>query len=114
MTALKENLEQLEAAIFQACHRAGRPRDEVELMAVSKTYPAAALAEAAALGLTLFGENRVQEFAAKALELDASLSGVNPEANPVASPKANPARTHPRPSHRPPAIEQSDAGRRAV
>ena len=91
MTALKENLEQLEAAIFQACHRAGRPRDEVELMAVSKTYPAAALAEAAALGLTLFGENRVQEFAAKALELDASLSGVNPEANPVASPKANPA-----------------------
>jgi hypothetical protein len=36
---------------------------EVELMAVSKTYPAATVAEAAALGLTLFGENRVQEFA---------------------------------------------------
>jgi pyridoxal phosphate enzyme (YggS family) len=36
-------------------------------MAVSKTYPAATLAEAAALGLTLFGENRVQEFAGKAL-----------------------------------------------
>ena len=32
-------------------------------MAVSKTYPAATMAEAAALGLTLFGENRVQEFA---------------------------------------------------
>ena len=39
-------------------------------MAVSKTYPAATLAEAAALGLTLFGENRVQEFAGKAGELD--------------------------------------------
>ena len=38
-------------------------------MAVSKTYPAATLAEAAALKLTLFGENRVQEFAGKAAEL---------------------------------------------
>ena len=36
-------------------------------MAVSKTFPAETIAEAAALGLTLFGENRVQEFAAKAL-----------------------------------------------
>ena len=44
----------------------GRAREEVELMAVSKTYPAETIAEAAELGLTLFGENRVQEFAAKA------------------------------------------------
>jgi hypothetical protein len=69
MTALKENLEQLEEAITEACRRAGRARAEVELMAVSKTYPARTMAEAAALGLTLFGENRVQEFAAKAVEL---------------------------------------------
>lgn len=34
-------------------------------MAVSKTYPPEVIAEAASLGLTLFGENRVQEFAAK-------------------------------------------------
>jgi pyridoxal phosphate enzyme (YggS family) len=39
-------------------------------MAVSKTHPASAVAEAAALGLALFGENRVQEFAAKSTELD--------------------------------------------
>jgi len=39
-------------------------------MAVSKTCPATVIAEAAALGLTLFGENRVQEFAGKAPELD--------------------------------------------
>jgi hypothetical protein len=39
-------------------------------MAVSKTCPAATIAEAAALGLTLFGENRVQEFAAKAPRLE--------------------------------------------
>jgi hypothetical protein len=39
-------------------------------MAVSKTYPAVTIAEAAALGITLFGENRVQEFAGKAVELE--------------------------------------------
>ena len=50
----------------QLAGAAGRGRGEVELMAVSKTYPAATIAEAAGLGLTLFGENRVQEFAAKA------------------------------------------------
>jgi hypothetical protein len=38
-------------------------------MAVSKTCPAATVVEAAALGITLFGENRVQEFAAKASAL---------------------------------------------
>ena len=65
MTALEENLERLEEEIAAACRSAGRPRAEVELMAVSKTYPAATIAEAAALGLTLFGENRVQEFAGK-------------------------------------------------
>jgi pyridoxal phosphate enzyme (YggS family) len=71
MTFLAKNLERLEAAIAVACREAGRPRAEVELMAVSKTYPTAAIAEAVALGLTLFGENRVQEFASKAPELAA-------------------------------------------
>jgi pyridoxal phosphate enzyme (YggS family) len=70
MTMLAENLERLEAAITQACRCAGRGRGEVELMAVTKTYPAATVAEAAALGLRLFGENRVQEFAGKAAELE--------------------------------------------
>jgi pyridoxal phosphate enzyme (YggS family) len=67
VTALKENLERLEEAIGAACRAAGRSRAEVELMAVSKTFPAESIAEAAALGLTLFGENRVQEFNAKVL-----------------------------------------------
>jgi len=70
MTALSENLERLEAAIAAACRQAGRQRGEVELMAVSKTCPAATVAEAAALGIALFGENRVQEFAAKAPALE--------------------------------------------
>jgi len=65
LTALSENLEQLEDAIARACTKAGRARGEVELMAVSKTFPAETLVKAATLGLTLFGENRVQEFAEK-------------------------------------------------
>lgn len=65
MTALADSLEQLEEKIAQACRRAGRARSEVELMAVSKTYPAETITEAASLGLTLFGESRVQEFAMK-------------------------------------------------
>ena len=82
MTALAENLERLEEAIAEACRRAGRERAEIELMAVAKTYPAATIAEAAALGLTLFGENRVQEFAGKATELD-PLRAPAAEASPV-------------------------------
>jgi len=70
ITPLKQNLERVEADIEAACRKAGRPRGDVELMAVSKTYPAATVMEAAALGLRLFGENRVQEFAAKAPELE--------------------------------------------
>ena len=70
MTTLADNLERLEAAIAAACRRAGRGRGEVELMTVTKTFPAATVAEAAALGLSLFGENRVQEFAGKAAELE--------------------------------------------
>ena len=63
---IAENLERVEQAIAEACRGAGRAREDVELMAVSKTYPAETIAEAAGLGLTLFGENRVQEFAGKA------------------------------------------------
>ena len=69
MTTLADNLARVEEAISAACRRAGRTRGEVELMAVSKTFPASSIAEAAQLGMALFGENRVQEFAAKAPEL---------------------------------------------
>jgi hypothetical protein len=78
MTALGENLERLEDLIQAACKRAGRPRSEVELMAVSKTYPAATLAQAAAFGLSLFGESRVQEFSTKSVELESLLPAKQP------------------------------------
>lgn len=83
MTTLAESLEKLEDAIAVACRRAGRDRKEVELMAVSKTYPASTIAEAAALGLTLFGENRVQEFASKAAELKSLLSSSPSPGRPI-------------------------------
>jgi len=69
MTPLAESLARLEDSIAASCRKANRARGDVELMAVSKTYPAATIAEAAELGLRLFGENRVQEFGAKAPEL---------------------------------------------
>ena len=75
MTALAENLARVEGAVEAACRKAGRSRGEVELMAVSKTYPASTIVEAAGLGLRLFGENRVQEFGAKAAELEALRGG---------------------------------------
>jgi PLP dependent protein len=71
MTALSEHVERIEAAIEAACRTAGRRRADVELMAVSKTHPADTIIEAAGLGITFFGENRVQEFAVKASQLSA-------------------------------------------
>jgi pyridoxal phosphate enzyme (YggS family) len=69
LTTLADNLSALEESIAAACRAAGRPRIEVELMAVSKTFPAETILEAAGLGLTLFGENRVQEWASKSIKL---------------------------------------------
>jgi hypothetical protein len=71
MNALGVSLAQLEDRMAKACRAASRPRTEVELMAVSKTFPAEAILEAASLGLMLYGENRVQEFAAKAVDATA-------------------------------------------
>ena len=85
MTALQENLARIEDAIAAACRQAGRTRNEVELMAVSKTFPAEAIVEAAELGLRLFGENRVQEFATKAPALAALREPATKEGCPILS-----------------------------
>ena len=58
---IQKNLEMIEARICAACEKAGRSRDEVKLVAVSKRKPAEAVLEAAEAGQILFGENRVQE-----------------------------------------------------
>lgn len=59
--SLAENLAAVRARIAAACERAGRDPAGVTLVAVSKNHPASTVAEAVALGVTLFGENRVQE-----------------------------------------------------
>src|ERR1700678_3340941 len=69
---LGENLERIEAQIAMACREAGRSRTEIALMAVSKIHPASAILAAEALGIRLFGENRVQEFQEKSVALGAA------------------------------------------
>jgi pyridoxal phosphate enzyme (YggS family) len=63
--SIADNIARVEEQIAATCRRADRPRESVRLMAVSKTHPAEAIAEAFACGLRLFGENRVQEYAGK-------------------------------------------------
>jgi PLP dependent protein len=67
--SLADNLKTLRERIAQAAVRAGRNPEEVRLVAVSKTKPAAAIAEAFQCGQTIFGENYVQELVAKEAEL---------------------------------------------
>lgn len=63
--AIAENLCRIRARIAEACARAHRPADAVQLVAVSKTHPAEAVLAALAAGQKVFGENRVQEAAEK-------------------------------------------------
>jgi len=60
-----ENLRKVLALISRAAERSGRVASEVKLVAVSKTFPLAALEAAYAAGQRSFGENRVQELADK-------------------------------------------------
>ena len=62
---LKENLAQVEARIQEACKKAGRNRDEVTLIAVSKTKPATMQQEIYDCDVRDFGENKVQEMCEK-------------------------------------------------
>jgi hypothetical protein len=66
---LRERIDQVEHRIQTAIHRSHRTRDEVTLVAVTKKLPAAVTCEAYSLGLRVFGENYVQEFAEKHPEL---------------------------------------------
>jgi pyridoxal phosphate enzyme (YggS family) len=65
MSTLSERIEIVEHRMQTAIHRSRRTRDEVTLVAVTKKFPAAVMCEAYSLGLRVFGENYVQEFAEK-------------------------------------------------
>jgi len=58
---IRVNLERVQAAIAEACRRAGRPAGDVLLVAVSKTVDVERIRLAVAAGVVALGENRVQE-----------------------------------------------------
>jgi hypothetical protein len=62
---LSDRLAQVEERIRKAANRAGRKREEITLVAVTKKFPAEVVREAYELGLRVFGENYVQEFERK-------------------------------------------------
>ena len=67
--SIAENVAQVRERIAAAASRAGRNPADITLMGVSKTFPPERIREAYMAGLRVFGENRVQEFAAKATAL---------------------------------------------
>ena len=64
-SSVAAGLEQVRRRIAAAMQAAGRAPGSVRLLAVSKTFPAEAVREAAAAGQSAFGENYVQEAVAK-------------------------------------------------
>ncbi|MDT0452835.1 YggS family pyridoxal phosphate-dependent enzyme [Streptomyces hesseae] len=65
---LAENLARVEERISSACASAGRQRNEVTLIVITKTYPASDVRLLAELGVRHVGENRDQDAAPKAAE----------------------------------------------
>src|SRR5215472_6430430 len=66
---LAERLARVEERMEGAVLRAGRKREDITLIAVTKKFPASVIRDAYALGLRVFGENYVQEFEGKAPQL---------------------------------------------
>ena len=69
-------LASVERDILRACHEAKRERSSVTLIAVSKTFDAAAITPVITVGQRVFGENRVQEAKSKWPELLAAHPGI--------------------------------------
>lgn len=69
MSQLTLALHRVQTQLAEAAHAAGRDAATVQLLAVSKTFPAEAVREVYAAGQRAFGENYVQELQAKAAEL---------------------------------------------
>ncbi|WP_296946074.1 YggS family pyridoxal phosphate-dependent enzyme [uncultured Massilia sp.] len=97
MSTIAANLQAVEATIEAACLAAGRPRSAVQLLAVSKTFPAQAVLEAAASGQRAFGENYLQE----GVDKIAAVAKARPELRlewhfigPIQSNKTRPIATH--------------------
>lgn len=71
---VKENLKEVEKRIDDACKRANRNRNEVTLIAVSKTKPVSMMLDVMESGIVDFGENKVQELCSKYEEINKPLN----------------------------------------
>ena len=69
MSTIDDKLKDVRARVTAACKKAGRDPASVTLLAVSKTFPAQAVAQAAASGQRAFGENYIQEGVDKITQL---------------------------------------------
>jgi pyridoxal phosphate enzyme (YggS family) len=95
MTALTANMQATYARIAAATAAAGRPADAVRLLAVSKTFGADRVAEAAASGQRAFGENYLQEALAKIEALRQTVPGLEWHfIGPLQSNKTRPVAEH--------------------
>lgn len=101
MSIIAENLQAVEATIGAACAAGGRARNEVNLLAVSKTFPAEAVVEAMAAGQRAFGENYLQEAVDKMAEVARLQPAMLPDRavewhfiGPIQSNKTRPIATH--------------------
>lgn len=73
MSDIAANLNEIRDRITAACLRSGRDPAAVELIAVSKTFPAERIREAVDAGQRIFGESRLQEAESKINSLPGSL-----------------------------------------
>lgn len=77
LSELRDRRAAVLARIVAAAERAGRPAEDVTLIAVTKTWPAELVIAAHAAGLSHFGENRPEELAAKRPAVEAALGPAN-------------------------------------
>ena len=75
MESIADRWQAVDERIRAACERAGRSRDEVLVVAVTKTHPPETVVEAVRIGLSDFGENYVQELLAKREVVEAQVGG---------------------------------------
>jgi pyridoxal phosphate enzyme (YggS family) len=71
---LRANLDMIEERIGLACRKAGRARDSVKLVAVTKTHPVETVQTLIDIGVREIGENRVQEIVSKAPQLQGAFT----------------------------------------
>jgi len=75
VSSLGQRLAEIESRIDDATSKAGRKRNEIELIVVSKNHPAQMVIDLLELGVRAFGENRDQEAKPKSEEVAALVNG---------------------------------------